>query len=54
MLQEKDSYPLRLIGLNLQIELCSQELMLDFEEYRGRYLLPENSYLDSESSESTL
>lgn len=51
--RRKDIYPLKLIGVNFQIELCSQELTFDFEEYRGRYLLPENLYINSESLRST-
>lgn len=47
--RRKDIYPLELTGVNFQVELCSQELTFDFEDYRGGYLLPETLYLNSES-----
>ena len=46
---EKIFIPLELTGVNFQVELCSQELTFDFEDYRGGYLLPETLYLNSES-----
>lgn len=47
--RRKDIYPLELTEVNFQVDLCSQELTFDFEDYRGGYLLPKTLNLNSES-----